>query len=332
MTNYMEITKTEIKSITLQNKAGLELTLLNYGATIQSLKVPNANGAKTDVVVGLLNAEDYTKNSYKKHNIFLGSSVGRYAGRISGGKFSIENEIYKIPVKNGLHLHGGNKGFDKKLWTIETFSEDHSSVTFSYESKHLEERYPGHLKVSVTYSLEDTNLDITYKATTDKTTVVNLTNHAYFNLDGCGSILKHQLQINNTHHLDVDGNLHPSGKLLSSDKTRFDFKKESIINREDFKGFDDTFVLGKDKIAASLSSKESGIKMVVITNQPALVIYTKDKFPAVPISADYTDYPAICFEAQNFPDAPNNKNFPSSILQPDEVYENKTRFSFSLVS
>lgn len=321
---------TDVKNILLKNNSGLELSILNYGATIQSLKVPSKNGSKVNVVAGLYKPEDYTEDLYKKHNICLGASIGRYAGRISGGKFTIHDKVYTLPVKYGLHLHGGNEGFDKKIWNIDTISDDQTSVTLSYESKHLEEGYPGNLKVSVTYTLVDFKVDITFKATTDKSTVINLTNHAYFNLDGQGTILNHELQINNTHHLEVDSNLFPTGKVLPSKQTRFDYSKSSVINRKDFKGFDDTFVLGDEELAAILTSKITGIEMRITTNQPALVIYTKDKFPAIPLSANYMDYPAICFEAQNFPDAPNNKNFPSCLLNPEETYENKTRFSFSI--
>ena len=177
-----------VKSITLKNKTGLELTVLNYGATIKSLKVPSKDGTRINIVVGLSNLEDYTKESYKRHNLYLGASVGRYAGRISKGSFILNEKTYTIPTKNGLHLHGGNEGFDKKIWNIDTISDDNTSVTLSYKSEHLEEGYPGNLNVLVTYKLIDSHVEIIYKATTDQDTVINLTNHAYFNLNGKGSI------------------------------------------------------------------------------------------------------------------------------------------------
>ena len=329
----MEIVKTgKLKTITILNSYGLELTVVNYGATIQSLKVPDKNGKKINVVVGLQNPEDYSKDCYQKHNVFLGCSIGRYAGRISNGSFSIQNKVYNLPTENGIHLHGGN-GFDKKFWLVDNISEDGSSITLSHKSKHLDQGYPGNLEVFVTYSLNDSQLEINYTATTDRTTIVNLTNHSYFNLDGKGSILDHSLQINNSYHLEVDEKLIPTGKLINSENTRFDFSSKSTINRKDFTGFDDTFVINKNvDYAATLSSAKSGIQMKVSTNQRAFVIFTKDKFPNIPLTANYKSYPAICFEAQNFPDAPNNENFPNSVLNPDEIYENKTIFSFSLIS
>jgi len=329
----MEIVKTEkLKTITISNDYGLELTVINYGATIQSLKVLDKNGKKVNVVVGLQNPEDYSKDCYQKHNVYLGCSIGRYAGRISGGSFSIADETFKVPTDNGIHLHGGN-GFDKKFWFVDNISEDGTSITLSHKSKHLDQGYPGNLEVFVTYSLNNSQLEISYTATTDRTTIVNLTNHSYFNLDGKSSILDHSLKINNTHHLEVDKKLIPTGKLLESENTRFDVSSKSIINSDHFIGFDDTFVLNKNiDHAAILSSEKTGIQMKVITNQPALVIYTKDRFPEIPLTSAYKEYPAICFEAQNFPDAPNNHHFPSAILQPNEAYKNKTVFSFSLMA
>lgn len=323
-----------IKLITLRNKNGAELTISNYGATILELRVPNRKGNLVNVVVGLHTPEAYTEQPYKKHRLCMGATVGRYAGRISGGTLNVEGEKHPIYNQNGVHLHGGKAGFDEKYWTIEAVnnSED-NSVKLSYLSKHLEENYPGNLQVSVTYTLLESNaLKVKYTAFTDRTTVVNLTNHSYFNLNGKGSILDHSLQIYSDKHLDVDGQLVPTGQLLSSEQTRFDYNESSQIKSENFIGLDDTFVLKQPK-SATLISHDSGICMQVKTQQPAMVVYTPKNLPDFKYSNDakFDEFPAICFETQNFPDAPNNNNFPSSILKPGENYINETVFKFSTI-
>ncbi len=332
--NPNEVTS-RLKIFTISNQNGMELKVLNYGATIISLMVANKYGNKTNVVVGLSSAEKYLEEPYTNNLLFLGSSIGRYAGRISKGLFVIDNEVFPIYNKNGTHLHGGKKGFDSKYWKLEAI-DDKSSITLSYVSKHLEEGYPGNLHAKVTYSLLDNNtLKVTYTANTDKLTPVNLTNHAYFNLDGEGSILKHNLQIFSKQYLEVDQALLPTGKLNFSKGTRFDFNLESIISRKDFIGFDNVFLTeDTGNKSASLCSEKSGIKMDVITNQPAIVVFTPKKFPNLSFKnqAKYSDFPSICFETQNFPDAPNHSNFPNSLLDPDQTYINESSFKFSIKS
>jgi len=324
-----------IETIKIENTKGLELEVLNYGATIKSLKVPNKYGSKTNIVVGLKESDLYAQSSYKDEMLFLGSSIGRFAGRISCNPMTIENKKYDIPTVNGVHLHGGENGFDKKYWNIgKVKNGKSSSITLSYLSKHLEEGYPGNLKVEVKYELHKSNaLRITYKATTDRATYVNLTSHAYFNLKGKDSILDHVLKINSAHHLGVNKDIVPTGEILDSENSRYDFSRKAIIGREDFIGFDDTFILKKDKAkAASLTSKESGIKMEVYTNQPAVVVYTPREFPKSLFDSQYSRYPAICFETQGFPDSPNNTNFPPAVLLPGKTYMNRSVFNFEVVS
>lgn len=327
--------KEKLKSVMIKNGSGMELEVLNYGATIKSLKIQNKWGTLTDVVVGLKKPEHYVQFPYVNYHLFLGCSVGRYAGRISGGGFNIDGTNYTINNEDGIHLHGGTKGFDKKIWNIIEVKEgDSSLIKLRYESINLEEGYPGTLDVSVTYELHRSNaLRITYEAVTTKTTHVNLTNHTYFNLSGDGSILDQILQLNNLGHLEVDDQLIPTGHQFISKNTRFDFKVPSIIRRSDFVGFDDTFILDIKKVkAATLVSKKSGIKMEVFTNQPALVIYTPKVFPSLPFNAVYDRFPAIAFEAQKFPDAPNQKEFPNTLLNPGEKYKNSTTFKFNVAS
>jgi len=324
----------KIEVITLRNTNALELQISNLGATIISLNIPDKSNQIVNVVVGL-EAEDYNKEPYLSNYPYLGASIGRYAGRISKGAFEVNGKNHPIYNDNGVHLHGGKEGFDKKYWTIESLTEgENPAVTYSYKSAHLEEGYPGNLKVSVTYQLTEKNeVKIKYKATTDAATPINLTNHAYFNLNGKDSITGHKLQLNSEQYLEVDSQLIPSGKLIDSKNTRFDFNNESIIGRADFKGFDDVFVLGTGKVKVVLTSPKTGIQMKVYTNQPACVIYTPILLEDLPFKngVKYSKFSAICFETQNFPDAPNNPHFPSSILKPNETYINESVFEFSIV-
>lgn len=321
----------EIQTIKIQNQNGMQLEVTNFGATVLKLLVPNGQQSFTNVVVGLKEASNYLEEPYLSNLLYLGSSVGRYAGRISGGAFTVDGTAYAIEHQNGVHLHGGKNGFSNQYWTVKKKSDN--EVTFSYSSKHLEEGYPGNLETEVTYLITSNNsLKITYNATTDTATPVNLTNHAYFNLDGDGSVLEQELQINSNFYLEVDDRLIPSGKLASVKNTKFDVTTKATINKPNFDGFDDTFVLRKeDNLKATLVSQKTKIKMNVYTNQPAMVVYTPKQFAKLPFSdnAKFDPFPAICFETQNYPDAPNNDNFPSSILRPNEVYVNETIFEFT---
>ena len=291
----------------------ITLIVLDYGAIIQKLLVKDKNGSSVNVVAGYDFATKYLKDSF-----CIGASVGRYAGRISNGSFELDRETYNLYVENGVHLHGGKEGFQKKYWTFESVNYGKEPfVRLTYLSKHLEEGYPGNLKVSVTYRLTDNELHIFYKATTDRTTVVNLTNHSYFKLDDGNGMDRHRLQLNCSDYLETLDNLLPTGKLLPVKGTKYDFLKEKPIDK---KRFDTPFAVDlKADFAAKLASHKSGIGMEVTTNQPAIVVYTPLKFPG------------ICFETQNFPDAPNHEHFPSSVLRPGETYENESRFKFDLV-
>ncbi len=324
-----------LKTAIISNKNGMELHVSNFGATILSLKVPNKQNSLTEVVVGLSSPLDYLKSDYLEDNRCLGSSIGRYAGRISGGGFSIDHVFYPLTQRQDIHLHGGFDGFDKQYWDFDTVvRDDNPMMTLSYESPHLEEGYPGHLKASVTYQLLDSNaLIVTYRAETDRTTPVNLTNHAYFNLNGKGSVLGHQLQVQSDRFLEVDSQTVPTGKILTSEDSEMDRRALSKLGRTDFEGFDDTFILTAQQDCARLISEETGIEMTVDTNQPALVIFTPETFGSLSFKEGlvYSAYPAICFEAQNYPDAPNHDTFPSSLLEPGDRYENKTTFSFKTV-
>lgn len=323
------------KTYILKNKNRIELEVSNLGATILSLKVPDKSGELVNVVIGLSTASDYLTEGYLKHGIYLGSIIGRHAGRISGGGIEIDGKKYPIYTENGVHLHGGKEGFDKKIWQVESIeSEEEPSITLSYLSAHLEEGYPGNLSISVKYTLtHDGALKIFYKATTDQTTVLNVTNHSYFNLNGESSILEHELELKADAYLDLDDDLLPTGKYNLVKGTPYDYMTKAQIGKVGFSGLDDIFVLTEGKEQAILSSKKSGIQMEVDTNQPAMVIYTPPKFAKLPFkdAAVFNDYPAICFEAQGFPDALNHPHFPQTVLKPGDTFESETSFKFSTI-
>lgn len=322
-----------LEVVSLTNAQGAELVISNFGATIVALRIPDKNKSPINVVVGLQAPEDYTKSPYLDYDPSLGSSVGRYAGRISNGGFSIGGEAYPLHTDKGVHLHGGKEGFAKKFWIIDKVNKsENPSIQLSYLSKHLEENYPGNLQVKALYELlENNTVRITYTATTDRPTMTNLTNHSYFNLDGEGTILGNELQIHSDAYLEVNEQLLPSGEKINTKNTWYDFNQPQTLG-ERFKGLDDTFVLTKTRDhAASLYSKRSGIGMKVTTNQPAMVVFTPEYLPPLTYvdNVQYDRYPAICFETQNYPDAPNKPNFPSALLLPGETYCNKTTFEFS---
>lgn len=321
----------KLTTIHLKNAFGLACTVTNYGATLMRLQVPNKLGNRIDVVVGLPNAEDYTTASYQKLNFCMGATIGRYAGRISKGGFSINDKFY--PLEDKVTLHGGMQGFDKQIWKVEEVVEGVAPfVLFSLESKEREHGFPGNLKVFAKYELIENTLKITYTATTDATTVLNLTNHSYFNLDGMGSIKENTLYVNSHQILETDEQLVPTGRLLKIVDSPYDYSHPLALHFNSHYGLDTPFILEKGNVKASLSSLNSGIQMEVATNQPAMVLFTPQDFPKMGLrnQAGFGNFPAICFECQHFPDAPNHDTFPSSLLNPGETYLNETSYSFKM--
>ena len=326
------MTTPETKIIT--NSQNSRLVISNYGATITELTIIDKHKKPVNVVVSLDSPDAYTKDSYITHDLYLGCSVGRYAGRISNKKENSFLKDCKLTFKEGVHLHGGTHGFDKKYWAFEPQLSS-NTVQLSYMSKHMEEGYPGNLNITVTYTLTEANeVVIEYTATTDKDTYVNLTNHAYYNLNGQHSILDHELQIASNHYLEVNAELIPTGKILPTLNSKYDRLSTSVIGRSDFDGYDDTFILNDVTKNVTLYAPATGIKMDVVTNQPAMVVYTPKVFPKINFkdNAVYTKYPAICFETQQYPDAPNNAQFPSTLLTPGMIYKNKSCFAFSVLT
>jgi aldose 1-epimerase len=329
----------------LKNKNGVEAAFTNYGARIISLKVPNQHGVQTDVVVGFSSVDQYIKSTEP----YFGSTIGRYGNRIAKGKFILDGTSYSLSINNGVNsLHGGKKGFQDVVWDTNQINEQ--SIAFSYLSKDMEEGYPGNLKVKVIYNLTDSNeLKISYEATTDRKTVVNLTNHAFFNLngEGSGTILNHQLQINSNLYTPVDSTLIPIGKHESVTKTPFDFRNFSAIGKritdeheqlKNGKGYDHNYVLNNQNgnqmlHAASVEGDKSGIIMEVFTIEPGLQFYSgnfmqsKNTFKG----GSKDDFrTAFCLETQHFPDSPNQPNFPSTVLNPGILYNTRSIYKFSI--
>ena len=296
------------------NNGSLSLTVLNYGAIIQQLSVLDNSGKPRNVVVNLPKPEDYLKDT-----ISLGSTVGRYAGRISRGGFILDSKLYDLYQEDGVHLHGGKEGFARKYWAVkETSIDGNPTAELHYTSPHMEEGYPGELQVRIYYTLNKNSLRIIHEATTDKPTVLNLTNHSYFCLDDSESVNDYHLQLASQKYLETDEKLLPTGKYVDVNGGDLDFRQGKKI--ADIR-MDTPFVLDKEEeLFAQIYSEKSGIRMRVSTNQPAVVIYTPPSFPA------------ICFETQNLPDAPNFNHFPSSVLRPGELYRNTANFEFDLVN
>lgn len=298
-----------MEQVTVKN-AHLRLVVLNYGAIIQSLQFRDAGGQFTDLVVGREDPEDYLEDA-----AFLGACVGRFAGRISGGRLRIGNEDHPIPHRDGITLHGGERGFGKRYWSIESHSSgaETAEVQLTYTSPHGEEGFPGELRTRVVYRLTGKTLLVRHLAETDRPTVVNLTNHSYFKLDTAATIDHYRLRLGSGKRLETDARLLPTGRILDVSGTPYDFRQEREIGTT---RLDTPYVLGPDQPAAALASHESRIRMEVSTNQPALVVYTPPHFPG------------ICFETQGFPDAPNFRDFPGCELRPGQEYRNESRFRF----
>jgi aldose 1-epimerase len=321
-----------IDSCEMTNKNGMQLKVITYGATITSLKIPLEKGGFIDVVLGFDTLEAYLKSFDLESAPYLGSTVGRYAGRISNGDFNLNGKTINLNRNNNNNsLHGGNIGFSQKQWKIKNVTEgENPSITLSYFSPDGEENYPGDLSIDLTYTLSDENeLIIEYVATSSEDTVINLTHHSYFNLDGHNSTISEQdLLINSNKTLETNEHNIPTGQFLNLENNLFDFNQAKKCPQT----IDTTFVLNDgEEISASLFSPRNNLEMLVYTNQPAVHIYVGGNcFNAIKgkENADYHPLSGICFETQNFPDAPNHNHFPNAVLRKDEVYQHKTMYKF----
>ena len=320
----------EVLCYRLRNKNGCELLVINYGATITSLKIPISDNEKVDVVLGFDTLEDYVNSYYLPSPPYFGTAVGRFAGRINNAEFLLNGKRNFLNKNLGEHnIHGGILGFSRKLWRVTAKpSSENPSITLEYISKNNEENFPGELIVQVTYTLSEENeLKVNYTAKTTEDTIVNLTQHSYFNLDGhFNDIANQELQINSNKVLETNDELIPTGEFTSLKNHLFDFSTAKLCPTS----IDNTFVL-EDENAATLFSTKNKIKMSVSTNQPAVHVYVGgncfDKIKGKE-NTDYHPKSGICFETQNFPDAPNQAHFPSSILKKEETYSHQTTFKF----
>jgi len=322
----------EIYASVLTNKNGMELKVITYGATITALKIPLKNGEIVDVVLGFDTLESYIKSFHLVSPPYMGATVGRYAGRIDNSAFNLNDKKIRLNKNNNNNsLHGGIIGFSQKNWAIKNIeSGTNSCITLVYTSPDGEENYPGHLAVELTYTLSgDNELIIQYSATTNKDTIVNLTHHSYFNLDGhLSSVSDQELIVNTNRMLETTAKNIPTGRFLDIENTDFDFLSPKKCPSK----IDNTFVLDrKDEFAASLFNKKNNLKMSVYTNQPGVHIYVGGNcFNTVKgkENANYHPLSGICFETQNFPDAPNHDNFPTAVLKKGSVYFHKTIYKF----
>jgi aldose 1-epimerase len=336
-----------VEMVTLKNKNGMEVQAISYGGIITSVKVPDRAGKLADVVLGFDQSNQYFAEPTPP---YFGAIVGRYGNRIAKGQFTLDGKPYPLAKNNAPnHLHGGNKGFDKVLWTVTTKeTPEGASAIFSRTSPDGEEGYPGNLAARVTYTLTDKNeLVVEYHATTDKPTVVNLTQHTYFNLagEGSGDILGHQLMLNADRYTPVDDTLIPTGELAPVAGTPFDFRQPTVIgariNQDNAqlkagKGYDHNWVLNRKaaglELAARLTDPKSGRTLEVRTTEPGIQFYTGNFLDGTIKGKSGHVYglrTGICLETQHFPDSPNHKAFPSTELRPGKSYESKTVFTFS---
>ena len=336
----------DVDKYKLSNRQGMEIDIINYGGIITSWTAKDKNGVYEDIVLG------YNElSAYEKETPYFGAIIGRYGNRIAKGKFSIDGKEYTLAVNNGEnHLHGGMKGFDKVVWDAETRSTDSSvSLILTYLSKDMEEGYPGNLEVEVAYTLNNEDeLSVTYKAITDKTTVINLTQHSYFNLSANfnNTILNHELILNSDSYLPVDKTLIPTGEFRDVTNTPFDFRTPKIIgqqiNEEDLQlkngfGYDHCWVLNEQdkgvRFVASAFEPQSRRYLEVFSDEPGIQFYSGNFLDGTLPSKNNGSYgfrSGFCLETQHFPDSPNHKNFPSVILRPEEEYNSQTIFKLSV--
>jgi len=331
---------------TLTNAKGASVSIITYGGIVTSLKVPDRNGKLADVVLGFKSLSEYEKKSP-----YFGCLVGRYGNRIAKGEFTLEGQTYHLATNNnGQSLHGGLRGFDKVVWNaVPAETRQGPSLKLTYVSKDGEEGYPGNLSVTATYTLTNKNeLKLVFRAKTDKATVVNLTHHSYFNLAGQGSgdILGHVVTIHADKYTPVDQVLIPTGKIAQVKGTPFDFRKPTAIGArinaenpqlKNGKGYDHNWVADKLPghlgLIAKVEEPKSGRVMEVISTEPGVQFYSGNFLDGTLIGKGGKVYGfrnGFCFEPQHFPDSPNHKSFPSTVLRPGETYRNTIIYRFSI--
>ena len=341
---------TEAQLFTLQNVHGLKATITPYGGTLTSLLVPDKTGKLGDVVLGFDDLAGYTSDLYLKENPYFGALIGRYGNRIAKGKFMLDGKPYSLPINNAPNsLHGGTTGFNRHLWTATPgTSADGPTLTLSYLSKDGEEGYPGNLRVQVVYTLTNADaLRLDYTATTDKPTVLNLTNHSYFNLNygQAKDILGHELTLNAERFTPVDNTLIPTGQLQAVAGTPMDFRQPHAIGERMKQvpgaapgGYDHNWVLADamraaPALAATVYEPTSGRTMKVYTDQPGVQFYSGNFLKGNlkgKGGVTYGQHAGFCLETQHFPDSPNEPTFPSTVLRPGETFHSTTEYRFGV--
>lgn len=336
-----------VELYTLRNSKGAEAKIMNYGGIVQSLTVPDRNGQMADVVLGFDTLDGYTSPLYREKNPYFGALIGRYGNRIGDAKFSLEGKTYQLAGNNnGNSLHGGTKGFDKVVWDVVSAGKQH--LELNYVSKDGEEGFPGNLNVTATYKLTDDNeLRVDLKATTDKPTVVNLTQHSYFNLKGHGNgdILGHEVFINADRTTPVDSELIPTGEYAWVEGTPFDFRKPTTIgariNNPDQQlqygpGYDHNWVVNKPMgqlgLQARVYEPTTGRVLEVLSDEPGLQFYAGNFLDGSLVGKGgkaYQRRTGFCMEPQHYPDSPNKPQFPSTTLRPGETYKCTIIYKFS---
>lgn len=336
----------QVDLYTLSNGQGMTLQVTNFGCRVVTLFVPDRNGKMDDIVLGYENINRYVHNEGER---FLGAAIGRYGNRIAAGKFTLGGKEYQLSTyNNGQCLHGGDKGFDMVVWNVDSVAKDY--ILFSYLSKDMEEGFPGNLSVKMSYKLtNDNEFCIEYSATTDKATPVNLTHHSFFNLkgEGNGTINTHELCIAADKYTPVDSVLIPTGELADVSGTPFDFRTPTQIGArlnennqqlDNCKGYDHNFVLNRKtasdlEFAASVYEPSNGRYMEVWTTEPGIQFYGGNFFNGKTLGKSGKPYryrESFALETQHFPDSPNQKGFPSTVLEPGETYKHKCVYKFGV--
>lgn len=346
--NKNDIMKNQLKTFILTNKTKCSVKITNFGAKVMSINVPDKKGKIDDIVLSYNTPEEYISG-----NPYFGAIIGRYGNRINKGKFVLDNIEYTLAANNGNnHLHGGPNGFHNVIWEVVEYKNENDLhfVKFKYFSKDGEEGYPGNLTVYVKYSFTDKNeLIIEYNAECEKNTIINLTHHSFFNLldGGKSDILGHELKIFADSYTPVNNELIPTGQITEVKETPMDFRKFTSIGKrinDEYlqlqygKGYDHNWVLNKTSdllsLAAIVLEPVSGRKMEVFTSEPGLQFYSGNFLDGSDIGEDgirYNHRTAFCLEAQHFPDSPNHKKFPSTVLQAGKTYKQKTIYKFSII-
>lgn len=329
----------EVNLFTLENENQVTVKITNYGAIITSIETPDKNGAITNIVCGFEKLENYLSDEYLGSYPYFGCICGRVCNRIAEGKFTLEGKNYSLAVNNGPnHLHGGLVGYDRRLFAAEVIQETEKvGVKLSYLSPDMEEGYPGNLKITCTITLNNANeLALEYGAETDKTTIVNLTNHTYFNLTGNGQILNHDLELAAKSFTLSEGMI-PTGEIVPVEGTPFDFRTKKKLGKDIAglaDGYDLNFVLdnpdGKLVYAGNLSEEATGRKVEVYTTQPGIQLYTGYWIPELTIDGQkkFGSYSGVALETQHYPDSVNKPQFPTVILSPNQTFYEKTVYKF----